>query len=262
MPTALTQIHRSTDRFATTIDWLHAKHSFSFGHHYDPHNTHHGLLLVNNEDVVKPGTGFRTHPHQDMEIVTWVLEGELEHKDTLGNKGIIYPGLAQRMSAGTGIWHSEMCPARNAEHAEGNAAHDEAMNPAGERPVHLVQMWVAPDTERITPAYQQLDINAHIAKGGLVPLASGRGHDAAISIRQKDAVLWVGRLRPGETVTVPDSRFVHLFVPKGSADLEGIGRLASGDSARLVSAGERRLTADAATGAEVLIWEMGANLRG
>jgi redox-sensitive bicupin YhaK (pirin superfamily) len=243
MPAALTHIHRSTDRFVTTIDWLHAKHSFSFGHHYDPSNTHHGLLLVNNEDVVKPGTGFRTHPHQDMEIVTWVLEGELEHKDTLGNTGIIYPGLAQRMSAGTGIWHSEM-------------------NPSGDQPVHLVQMWVAPDTERINPAYEQLDINAQIAKGGLVPLASGRGHDAAISIRQKDAVLWVGRLTPGEMVTVPDSRFAHVFVPKGGADLEGIGPLAAGDSARLVAAGERRLTADAATGAEILIWEMGSHLRG
>ena len=147
------------------------------------------------------------------------------------------------MSAGTGIWHSEM-------------------NPSGDKPVHLVQMWVAPDTERIEPAYQQLDINAQIAKGGLVPLASGRGHDAAITIRQKDAVLWVGRLKPGETVTVPDARFVHVFVPKGSADLEGIGRLAAGDSARLVAAGERRLGADAITGAEVLIWEMGAHLRG
>ncbi len=236
-------IQRSTDRFVTTIDWLHAKHSFSFGHHYDPSNTHHGLLLVNNEDVVKPGTGFRTHPHQDMEIVTWVLEGELEHKDTLGNTGIVYPGLAQRMSAGTGIWHSEM-------------------NPRGDQPVHLVQMWVAPDTERINPAYEQLDINPQIAKGGLVPLASGRGHGAAISIRQKDAVLWVGRLKPGETVTVPDSRFVHVFVPKGSADLEGVGRLAAGDSARLVAAGERRLVADAATGADVLIWEMGARVSG
>ena len=118
------------------------------------------------------------------------------------------------------------------------------------------------DTERINPAYEQLDINAQIAKGGLVPLASGRGHDAAISIRQKDAVLWVGRLTPGETATVPDARFVHVFVPKGNADLEGVGRLVAGDSARLVAAGERRLTADATTGAEVLIWEMGTHLKG
>ncbi|HET8761655.1 MAG TPA: pirin family protein [Nitrospiria bacterium] len=243
MPATLTHIQRSADRFVTSIDWLHGKHSFSFGPHYDPKNTHHGLLLVNNEDVVRPGTGFRTHPHQDMEIVTWVLDGELEHKDTLGNKGIIYPGLAQRMSAGTGIWHSEM-------------------NPSGDAPVHFVQMWVIPDTERINPAYEQLDINPQIAKGGLVPLASGRGHDAAISIRQKDAVLWVGRLKPGETVTIPDARFIHVFVPKGAAELEGVGRLEAGDSVRLVAAGARRFTADAAGGAEVLVWEMNSHLRG
>jgi redox-sensitive bicupin YhaK (pirin superfamily) len=243
MPAALTQIQRSTDRFVTSIDWLHGRHSFSFGPHYDPQNTHHGLLLVNNEDIVRPGTGFRTHPHQDMEIVTWVLDGELEHKDTLGNKGIIYPGLAQRMSAGTGIWHSEM-------------------NPSGDAPVHFVQMWVVPDTERISPAYEQLDINTQIAEGGLVPLASGRGHNAAISIRQKDAVLWVGRLKPGETATAPDARFVHVFVPKGAADLEGVGRLEAGDSVRLVAAGSRKLVADAASGAEVLVWEMSSHLRG
>jgi redox-sensitive bicupin YhaK (pirin superfamily) len=243
MPATLTQIQRSADRFVTSIDWLHGKHSFSFGPHYDPKNTHHGLLLVNNEDVVRPGTGFQTHPHQDMEIVTWVLDGELEHKDTLGNKGIIYPGLAQRMSAGTGIWHSEM-------------------NPSGDAPVHFVQMWVVPDTGRINPAYEQLDITAQIAKGGLVPLASGRGHDAAISIRQKDAVLWVGRLKPGETATIPDARFIHAFVPKGAADLEGVGRLEAGDSVRLVAAGSRRVIADAAAGAEVLVWEMRSHLRG
>jgi redox-sensitive bicupin YhaK (pirin superfamily) len=265
MPTTLTQIQRSADRFETSIGWLHGKHSFSFGAHYDRRNTHHGLLLVNNEDVVKPGTGFQTHPHQDMEIVTWVLDGELEHKDTLGNKGIIYPGLAQRMSAGTGIWHSEMCPARSARNvnrAEDDSAHGEAMNPSGDQPVHFVQMWVMPDTERIDPAYEQLDINAQIAKGGLVPLASGRGHNAAISIRQKDAVLWVGRPRPGEIVTIPDARFIHVFVPKGSADVEGVGRLDAGDAVRLVEPGSRRLTADPVTGAEVLIWEMASHLRG
>jgi hypothetical protein len=238
----LQEIRRSHQRFATKIDWLDSWHSFSFGPHYDPLNTHHGLLLVSNDDVIKPGTGFQTHPHQDMEIVTWVLDGELEHKDTLGNKGIIYPGLAQRMSAGTGIWHSEM-------------------NSSNGEPVHLVQMWVPPDTERIDPSYQQLDMNSQLDQGGLVPIASGRGHDAAISIRQKDAVLWGGRLRPGETVTVPDARFVHVFMAKGTADLEGIGNLGAGDSARLTAAGTRRLVADATAGAEVLIWDMGTHLR-
>jgi redox-sensitive bicupin YhaK (pirin superfamily) len=224
-------------QFRTKTSWLDSYHSFSFGPHYDPENTHHGLLLVSNDDIIRPGTGFQTHPHQDMEIVTWVLSGELEHKDSQGHKGIIYPGLAQRMSAGTGIWHSEM-------------------NPRQEKPVHLVQMWVVPDTERIYPSYEQLDINPQLAKGGLVPIASGRDHNAAISIRQKGAVLWGGRLKPGESVTVPGSAFVHIYVARGTADLEGAGVLLAGDAVRLAGAGSPILVADPKDGAEVLIWEM------
>ena len=229
-------IRRAEDRFHTQINWLDSRHSFSFSNHYDPANTHHGLLLVSNDDHVAPNTGFRTHPHQDMEIVTWVLDGELEHKDSEGNKGLIYPGLAQRMSAGTGIWHSEM-------------------NPMGDKEVHFIQMWVPPDTERINPGYEQLDINGELNKGGLVPIASGRGHQAAISIRQKGAVLWGGRLKPAETVQIPDARYVHVFIAKGSAELEGAGELKTGDAVRLIAGGARRMTAYAATGAEVLIWE-------
>ncbi len=229
-------IRRAHERFHTEISWLDSWHSFSFSNHYDPANTHHGLLLVSNDDTVKAGTGFRTHPHQDMEIVTWVLDGELEHKDSEGNKGIIYPGLAQRMSAGTGIWHSEM-------------------NPKADKDVHFIQMWVVPDTQRITPGYEQLDINGYLAKGGLVPVASGKGHDGAISIRQKGAVLWGGRLLPGQTVTVPDNAHVHLYVAKGSVYLEQAGSLSAGDAVRLTAAGARKLTAEGTTGAEVLIWE-------
>lgn len=228
-------VRRAGTRFATRTDWLDSKHCFSFGPHYDAANTHHGLLLVSNDDVVRAGTGFRTHPHQDMEIVTWVLDGELEHKDTLGNAGVIYPGLAQRMSAGTGIWHSEM-------------------NPRGDADVRFVQMWVLPDTQRVDPSYEQLDVGAELARGGLHAIASGRGHDAAIAVRQRDAVLWAGRLRPGETVRVPDSRHVHLFVARGTAALDGAGALAEGDSVRLTAAGDPDLTAGPA-GAEVLVWE-------
>jgi quercetin 2,3-dioxygenase len=162
------------------------------------------------------------------------LSGELEHKDSERNRGIIYPGLAQRMSAGRGIWHSEM-------------------NASGTDDVHFVQMWVSPDTESIDPGYQQLDINGELAKGGLVPIASGQGHDAAISIRQRGAVLYGGRLRAGESVTVPDDRHVHVFVARGTADLEDAGTLGTGDAARLTEAGDLSLTAGAA-GAEVLIW--------
>ncbi len=227
-------IRRADTRPRTKIGWLDSHHSFSFGHHYDPTNTHHGLLLVSNDDRVAAGTGFTTHPHQDMEIVTWVLSGRLEHKDSEGNQGEIVPGLAQRMSAGTGIWHSEM-------------------NPSATDDVHFVQMWVVPDTERIDPGYEQSDINAELDRGGLQPIASGRDHDAAISIRQRDATLWGGRLKPGETVTVPDGRNAHLFVAAGSVELEGAGVLAEGDAARLVGAGTPKLTAGPA-GAEVLIW--------
>ena len=229
---------RSADsRFKTKISWLDSKHSFSFGQHYDPTNRGHGLLLVSNDDWVQAGTGFSTHPHQDMEIVTWVLEGQLEHKDSEGHRGLLYPGLAQRMSAGTGIWHSEMNPSRDED-------------------VRFIQMWVLPDTERIDPGYEQLDINGELEKGGLVPVASGRGHDAAIHIAQRDAVLWAGRLQPGEVVTVPDAKWVHLFVARGGVVLEGAGALGEGDAVRLTGAGSLTLTAEA-DGAEVLVWQMG-----
>jgi hypothetical protein len=232
--TTVIDIRRADERFATKVGWLDSKHSFSFGPHFDPDNTGHGLLLVSNDDIVRAGTGFDTHPHRDMEIITWVLSGELEHKDSERNRGIIYPGLAQRMSAGTGIWHSEI-----------NASADDD--------VHFVQMWVPPDTESIDPGYQQLDINDQLAKGGLVPIASGQGHDAAISIRQRGAVLWGGRLHAGETVTIPDDRHVHVFVPIGAAELDQAGPLDTGDAVRLTDAGGLELTAGP-QGAEVLIW--------
>jgi redox-sensitive bicupin YhaK (pirin superfamily) len=127
-------IRRHEERFKTRSSWLDSKHSFSFSRHYDPSNTHHGLLLVNNDDVVSPGTGFETHPHQDMEIVTWVLRGSLVHQDSTGHAGVIYPGLAQRMSAGTGILHSEK---NDSWRMQGGSEHTE--------PVHFVQMWVVPD---------------------------------------------------------------------------------------------------------------------
>jgi redox-sensitive bicupin YhaK (pirin superfamily) len=228
------QLRPAHDRFETKIDWLDSKHSFSFGGHHDPANVGHGLLLVNNDDRVRAGSGFQTHPHRDMEIVTWVLDGRLEHKDTTGHQGELYPGLAQRMTAGSGIWHSEI-------------------NPSATEDVHFVQMWVLPDTESVDPGYQQLDINGELARGGLVPIASGQGHDAAISIRQSGAVLWGGRLQPGEVVSVPAAPHAHVFVPLGSADLEGAGTLAEGDAARLTGAGSPRLTAGP-SGAEVLIW--------
>ena len=236
MTTPTLDVRRAADRFHTRLAWLDSHHSFSFSRHYDPANIGHGLLLVNNDDVVRAGTGFDTHPHQDMEIVTWVLDGELEHKDSEGNRGLLYPGLAQRMSAGTGIWHSEM-------------------NPRGDADVHFVQMWVLPDTERIDPGYEQLDINDELAKGGLVPIASGPGHDAAISIRQRDAVLWGGRLQPGR-----DGRRARrpprppVRRPRRG---ESGGRRRAGDRRRRAAHRRRAHLSSppAPDGAEVLIWE-------
>jgi redox-sensitive bicupin YhaK (pirin superfamily) len=220
-------------RFHTQLDWLDSWHSFSFGPHHDPRNTGHGLLVVNNDDVVAAGGGFGTHGHRDMEIVTWVLRGELAHRDSTGTDGIIYPGLAQRMSAGSGIRHSEMNASASAD-------------------VHLVQMWVLPDEQGIEPSYEQRDLTDSLAGGGLVVVASGQGHDGAVSIHQRAATLSAGRLAAGETVTVPDERHVHVFVAVGDATLDGAA-LGTGDAARLTDAGSPALVAGG-SGAEVLVW--------
>jgi quercetin 2,3-dioxygenase len=232
------EVRPAASRDHTSIDWLDSRHSFSFGPHWDPSNTGHGQLIVSNDDRVRAGSGFSTHPHRDMEIVTWVLDGELEHADSERNRGVIYPGLAQRMSAGRGIQHSEI----------NHSATDD---------VHFIQMWVVPDTPSIDPGYEQLDVGDQLAAGGLVAVASGRDHDAAIRIHQRGATLWVGRLAAAETVAVPDAPYVHLFVGRGEVTLEGAGPLAEGDAARLTGAGSPALTAGA-SGAEVLIWEMAA----
>jgi redox-sensitive bicupin YhaK (pirin superfamily) len=226
-------VRPAASRFHTRLDWLDSWHSFSFGHHRDPTNVGHGLLLVNNDDVVRGGGGFGTHSHRDMEIVTWVLSGELAHRDSLGTDGVIYPGLAQRMSAGSGIAHSEMNASATAD-------------------VHLVQMWVLPDAQGIEPGYEQRDLDDALTGGGLVPVASGRGDDGAITIHQRDAVLSVGRLAPGEVVRVDDAPHAHVFVAVGDARL-GDAALATGDAARLTAAGSLELTAGV-DGAEVLVW--------
>lgn len=247
MTTAPTvDVRRADDRFHTRIDWLDSRHSFSFGHHRDPDNVNHGLLIVSNDDVVAPGGGFGRHRHNDMEIVTWVLSGELEHRDSAGNHGVIYPGLAQRMSAGTGIWHSEM-------------------NASATEPVHFVQMWVVPDTVGVEPGYQQTDVIVALDAGGLVDVASG-SDESAVTIHQADATMRVARLQPGHSVTLPDNRYVHMFVARGQGEL-GNTSLLTGDAARLTDAGPLAFTAsapaspvDSADGmaeppTEIIVWD-------
>jgi quercetin 2,3-dioxygenase len=237
--TAPVDIRRASERGTSTTDWLHSKHSFSFAGYYDPSNTHHGLLLVNNDDRVAPGTGFDTHPHRDMEIVTWVLQGSLAHRDSMGNSGLIYPGLAQRMSAGSGVLHSEK-------------------NGSASEHVHFVQMWVVPDESGIAPGYQQAEIDDGQLTGGLVTIASGKHDDAAITVRNRNAALHGARLQPGNAVQLPEAPFLHLFVPRGEVSLEGAATLHEGDAVRFTASGGQRVTATEPS--EILVWEMHADL--
>jgi redox-sensitive bicupin YhaK (pirin superfamily) len=238
-------LRRGADRHQTRIGWLHGRHSFDTG--IDPFgaDTRHGVLVVNNHDTIAPRSGFDTHPHRNMEIVTWVLDGTLVHQDSEGHAGIIYPNLAQRMTAGTGIRHSEKND-----------------RPAADRPLDLIQMWVVPDEAEVAPGYEQLELDPSDLQGRLAVVASGmtRHRDqAAIRIRNRYAALHVARLEPGDSVMVPDAPFAHVYLARGRMSLEAEGQLASGDAARLTNAGERRLAA--AEPSEVLIWEMHAFLR-
>lgn len=235
--TPLVDVRRAGDRYCTRTDWLDSRHSFSFGPHYDAGNTSHGLLMANNEDRVAAGGSFDLHLHRDLEIVTWVLQGTLVHEDSAGHRGVVSPGLAQRMSAGSGVRHSER-------------------NDSSE-PAHFVQMWVAPDSSGTPPGYEQREIDDDALSGALVPVASGMpryADEAAVRIHSVSAALHVARLQPGHVVQLPDAPFLHLFVPGGSVTVEDAGTLGTGDAVRFTGSGGQRLTA--ATPAEVLLWEM------
>ena len=240
------------DRMVTTTDWLTSRHGFSFGDHYDPDNTHFGALLAFNDEQVAPGEGFDLHHHQESEIVTWVVSGTLVHRDSAGHSGVLYPGLVQRMSAGTGVEHSE----RNDSWP--------GLPGSGTEPVRYVQMWLMPDRHGLEPSYDQADVTDRLAAGELVPVASGdpdRG--AAISVANAGATLFAARLSPGGTVELPTARFTHLFVVEGqaAATVEGeSATLNAGDAVRAVDAELMSITSGA--GAEILVWSMATGLGG
>lgn len=248
-----TEVIRSADRALSQTDWLVSRHSFSFGDHYDPYNTHHGVLLANNDEVVEPLQGFDTHPHRESEIITWVLHGSLVHQDSEGRSGIVYPGLAQRMSAGTGVLHSE----RNDTW--------QARPGAGAEPVRFVQMWIMPDESGLTPSYAQHEVEGELLPGRLVPIASGDPRvDSAIRIANRAATLHVVRLLPGTSVDLPEASHTHLYVTGGALDVAG-HHLTAGDAVRGTDIGGAHLETPAtATGdgiTEVLIWSMNTTLR-
>jgi redox-sensitive bicupin YhaK (pirin superfamily) len=220
-------IRAAQTRAVTRTDWLDSRHSFSFGAHYEPDNTGFGLLLSCNEDTVAPGAGFGPHEHRDLEVVTWVLEGELAHEDDHGHRGRVGPGVVQRMSAGRGVSHSEV-----------NANPDQQLR--------LVQMWLLPDEQGGLPSYEQKVVPE---REGLVAVASGRGHDGAVRLRQAAAVLWVAR---GE-VTLPQAPHVHVLITGEHGELGDSGELAHGDAVRLRDHGALSLRTD-----QALVWEMHA----
>ncbi|HEU0101034.1 MAG TPA: pirin family protein [Mycobacteriales bacterium] len=235
-------VHRGADRFRTVRGGVESRHSFSFGRHYDGANTSYGVLVAHNEDVLQAGDGYRSHPHRDLEILTWVLEGALLHEDSTGGSALVTPGQVQRLSAGSGVVHSER--------------HHDLGGAVGAR-LHLVQMWVLPDRTGTTPRYDRVDVGPALAGGALVPVASGRAAHAGatpVRIASAGAALHVARLQPGRPVLLPEAPYLHLFVARGTVNLEGAGPLTAGDAARLTSGGGQRI---AATGpAEVLLWEM------
>lgn len=223
-------------------EWLDSRQSFPATGNFDLAANAHGLLLIHNEDRVDPGEGFDTHQHRDMEILTWVLEGSVVHQDSIGHAGAIYPGLAQRMSAGTGIRHSEKNGSSRAQRQD----------------VRVVQMWIPPDEAGRAPSYEQLDISSELTGNRLVTLASGMAkHDSAIRIGNRFAALHVARLEPGGSVLVPDAPFGHVFVSRGDVEFEGSGHLGQGDAVRLTDSGGQQITA--VEPAEVMIWEMHAS---
>ncbi|WP_458685791.1 pirin family protein [Nocardia tengchongensis] len=225
-------------------EWLDSKQSFPATGNFDLVANAHGVLMIHNEDVVDPGEGFDTHQHRDMEIVTWVLEGTVVHQDSAGHSGLIHPGMAQRMSAGTGILHSERNGAGRAERER----------------LHVVQMWVPPHEPGVTPGYQELDIAAELTENSLFTVASGLPRDrdrTAITIGNKYAAFHVARLEPGHSVRIPDAPFGHVFVARGSVEFEGSGVLTQGDAVRLTATGGHRVTA--VEPSELLVWEMHAS---
>jgi redox-sensitive bicupin YhaK (pirin superfamily) len=235
------QIHPSEDRLRTESDRIVSRHSFSFGSHYDPGNLGFGVLIAHNEELIQPGGGFAMHPHKDTEIVTWVLAGSLYHEDSRGGRGITTPGIAQRLSAGTGVQHSEL----TAEEGE---------------PLHLVQMWVAPDRFGADPDFAQADVAHALAAAELTPVASGMAKhrlDAPLRLHQAGAGMSVAALPRGSSLNLPTAYGLHLFVTRGAVTLETDGvaeYLAVGDAARLKNAQGEMVRA--VQDSEILVWEL------
>jgi quercetin 2,3-dioxygenase len=214
MEAEMMSLRRSDERGPTRIGWLDSKHSFSFGSYHDPRHMGFGPLRVINEDRVAPGAGFGTHSHHDMEIISYVLDGALEHKDSLGTGSVIRPGDVQRMSAGTGVAHSEF-------------------NASSTDPVHFLQIWILPEMHGIAPSYEQKTFPADEMRGRLRLVGARDGRDGAVTIH-RDVDLHAGHFDAGETAShrLRPGRIAWVQVARGAITLNG-ETLAAGDGAAL-----------------------------
>jgi redox-sensitive bicupin YhaK (pirin superfamily) len=229
-------IRHADERGSVNLGWLDSKHSFSFGHYVDPDHMGFDPLRVINEDRVQPGEGFPTHGHENMEIISYVLDGALERKDSIGTGSVIRPGDLQRMSAGTGIRHSEY-------------------NPSTEHPAHFLQIWIVPDETGIEPGYEQKAFAPADRQGVLKLVAAGDGRDGALTLHQ-DMDLYSSLLKDGGDVSLAlrDGRRAWVQVARGSVQVNGEA-LEAGDGAALSNETALRVTAKSDT--EVLIFDMG-----
>lgn len=228
-------IRKSQDRGHADHGWLLTYHSFSFADYYDPQEMGWGTLRVINEDRVHPGEGFGTHSHKDMEIVTYVLEGQLEHKDSMGNGAVIQAGDVQRMSAGTGVRHSEF-------------------NPSSSELVHFLQIWILPESIGITPGYEQKRFSAEDKRGKLRLVASRDGREGSVTVHQS-VDLYDTLLSRGDSLSHPlaTGHLAYLHLIQGVIDLNGLS-LKTGDGAKIES--EQNLTITTSEDSEILLFDM------
>ena len=229
-----TTIRRANERGHANHGWLETYHTFSFANYYDPEHMGYRSLRVINDDIVMPGEGFGTHPHRDMEIITYVLSGQLEHKDSMGNGRIIKPGEVQYMAAGTGVQHSEF-------------------NPSNDEAVHLLQIWIQPDRKGAKPNYAEKSMSK-LPQGQFNLITSKTGRDGSIAINQ-DADLWLAKLGTGNRVThtLGANRHAWLHVAEGEVTVNG-EKLSGGDALALDEQGSLELTATKP--AQVLLFDL------
>ena len=230
------EIRRSQERGLADHGWLRSFHTFSFADYHDPRHMGFGPLRVINEDRVQPGQGFGTHGHRDMEIISYVLEGALAHKDSMGNGSVIRPGDVQRMSAGTGVRHSEF-------------------NGSDRDPVHFLQIWIEPDQQGVAPSYEEKHFDSASKRGRLRLIASADGREGSVRIRQ-DANLYAALVDGPESVELAPApgRRVYVHVVRGAATVNGQA-LEAGDAMKIWG-GDNKLRVEKARDAEILVFDL------